>query len=107
MKKELRCTDCKKVILGAFKVYDGNLCKDCYYKPVHPELNRHKLFSGNKKEFWANRASWNESSIETNKLVIANHPIAAPVRSLEPFCDPLIKKVVKVPTIKVKPHTWY
>lgn len=106
MKKELRCSDCKKVILGAFKVYEGNLCKDCYYKPVHPELNRHKLFSGNKKEFWANRASWNESSIATNKLVIANHMTIAPVRSSETLCDPLLHKKVRVPVIEMQPHEW-
>lgn len=80
--------------------------RTCFYRPVHPELNRHKLFSGNRKEFWANRASWNESSTANNKLVIANHMTIAPVRSSEPLCDPLLHRKVQVPVIKIQPHEW-
>jgi DNA-directed RNA polymerase subunit RPC12/RpoP len=48
----LRCVKCGKVIqevvTGKYKVADGTLCRDCFFKIVGEEFERHPIWAPKK-----------------------------------------------------------
>ena len=96
------CACCGKAIEPTFKVYDGNMCKDCYYKPVYPELNRNQLWSNNKRGFCKDRAAWNEQAAITNQHLTDKYTKTPPLTSRQAISDPLLRKVIPVPKIEIK-----